>query len=380
MPPLLSQDSGSWSLEINKKASLVPAIGLPRLPRPFGSSSPIFMPIPAVVVLRLSLVLAWVATVSRSSSCWSENSTWFQAGDRAELLEGRFSMCKFESGSLLFRVARCIMDYAAGGVVGSLRSRVVDRLEGQREELEVGLGDLPLVERQTYGMLKESVEASHPQGGSGEDLFLLPEDLASLISRLVVVAIVRRPSSEMTTLPVRRVSHETFLSRRGNIGQVTHDRRGLGRGQGPHPRSPDRPELRRLQDSVDLRLDQSLEVCHRCDPFNEVFGAAELSDGALAGWFRLGSLRSLVRHASFCERRCLCARFILRVWGAGGAGPCGACSRLLRPLVLSGLRGMVPVLACSRFLQAGISGKLDRVSCSASAKGAGQAFTCVSRE
>ena len=33
-------------------------------------------------------------------------------------------------------------------------------------------------------MLKESVEASHPQGGSGEDLFLLPEDLASLISSL----------------------------------------------------------------------------------------------------------------------------------------------------------------------------------------------------
>ena len=77
----------------------------------------------------------------------SENSTWFQAGDRAELLEGRFSMCKFESGSLLFRVARCIMDYAAGGVVGSLHSRVVDRLEGQREELEVGLGDLPPLER-----------------------------------------------------------------------------------------------------------------------------------------------------------------------------------------------------------------------------------------
>ena len=54
----------------------------------------------------------------------------------------------------------------------------VDRLEGQREELEVGLGDLPLVERQMYGMLKESVEASHPQGGSGEDL-------ASLISSLL---------------------------------------------------------------------------------------------------------------------------------------------------------------------------------------------------
>ena len=56
-------------------------------------------------------------------------------------------MCKFKSGSLLFRVARGIMYYAAGGVVGSLRSRVVDRLEGQREELEVGLGDLPPLER-----------------------------------------------------------------------------------------------------------------------------------------------------------------------------------------------------------------------------------------
>ena len=60
------------------------------------------MPIPAVVVLRLSLVLAWVSAVSRSTSCWSENSARFKAGDRAEFLEGRFSVSKFESGSLLF--------------------------------------------------------------------------------------------------------------------------------------------------------------------------------------------------------------------------------------------------------------------------------------
>ena len=51
---------------------------------------------------------------------------------------------------------------AAGGVMGSLRSSVVDRLEGQREALEVGLGDLPLKERQTNGVLEESAEASHP--------------------------------------------------------------------------------------------------------------------------------------------------------------------------------------------------------------------------
>ena len=116
-----------------------PAIGLPRLPRPFGSGSPIFMPIPAVVVLRLALVLAWVAPICRSSSRRSENSTWFKAGDRAEFLEGRFSMSKFEGGSLLFRVAPCVMYYATGRVVGPLRSCVVNRLEGQREELEVGL-------------------------------------------------------------------------------------------------------------------------------------------------------------------------------------------------------------------------------------------------
>ena len=70
---------------------------------------------------------------------------------------------------------------------------------------------------------------------------------------------------------------------------------------------------------------------------------------------------------------------MLRVWGAGVPGPCGACLRLLRPLVVSGLRGMVPVPACPRLsqiviLQAGISGKLDRVSCSAPAKGTGQVF------
>ena len=46
-------------------------------------------------------------------------------------------------------------------------------------------------------------------------------------------------------------------------------------------------------------LDQSLEVCHRCDPFNEVFGAAELGDGALAGRFRLGSPRACVPDSSF---------------------------------------------------------------------------------
>ena len=126
-------------MELGEKASLMPAIGLPRLPRPFGSGSPIFMPIPAVVVLRLALVLARVAPICRSSSRRSENSTWFKAGDRAEFLEGRFSMSKFEGGSLLFRVARCVMYYATGRVVGPLRSCVVNRLEGQREELEVGL-------------------------------------------------------------------------------------------------------------------------------------------------------------------------------------------------------------------------------------------------
>ena len=84
-------------MEFGEKASLMPAIGLPRLPRPFGSGSPIFMPIPAVVVLRLALVLAWVAPICRFSSRRSENSTWFKAGDRAEFLEGRFSMSnKFE--------------------------------------------------------------------------------------------------------------------------------------------------------------------------------------------------------------------------------------------------------------------------------------------
>ena len=36
---------------------------------------------------------------------------------------------------------------------------------------------------------------------------------------LVVVAIVRRPSSEMTTFPVRRISHKTFLSRKGTLGK-----------------------------------------------------------------------------------------------------------------------------------------------------------------
>ena len=127
-------------MEFGEKASLMPAIGLPRLPRPFGSGSPIFMPIPAVVVLRLALVLARVAPICRSSSRRSENSTWFnKAGDRAEFLEARFSTSKFEGGSLLFRVARCVMYYATGRVVGPLCSCVVNRLEGQREELEVGL-------------------------------------------------------------------------------------------------------------------------------------------------------------------------------------------------------------------------------------------------
>ena len=88
------------------------------------------------------------------------------------------------------------------------------------------------------------------------------------------------------------------------------------------------PNCAACQDSVDLRLDQSLEVCHRCDPFNEVFGAAELGDGVLVGWFRLGSLRALVRHASFSGRRCLCARFILRVWGAGPVALARACCAL----------------------------------------------------
>ena len=111
-------------MEFGEKASLMPAIGLPRLPRPFGSGSPIFMPIPAVVVLRLALVLARVAPICRSSSRRSENSTWFnKAGDRAEFLEARFSTSKFEGGSLLFRVARCVMYYATGKSFWCCRAR-----------------------------------------------------------------------------------------------------------------------------------------------------------------------------------------------------------------------------------------------------------------
>ena len=53
---------------------------------------------------------------------------------------------------------------------------------------------------------------------------------------------------------------------------------------------------------------------------------------------------ALVRHTGDTGRRCLGAR----VRGAGGAGPAGTSSRLLRPLVVSGLRGVVPVLAGSR--------------------------------
>ena len=78
---------------------MIPAIGLPRLPRSFGSSSPIFMPVPAVVVLRLSLIVSWIAAVHRPTPGWGKDS-----GDCSKLLEGGFTMGEFEGGSFVFQV------------------------------------------------------------------------------------------------------------------------------------------------------------------------------------------------------------------------------------------------------------------------------------
>ena len=97
------------------------------------------------------------------------------------------------------------------------------------------------------------MEASHPQGGSGEDLFLLPEDLASLISSLGGGGYRERPSSEMTTLPLSR-SHMIV----GVLAGVS---------------------IRDLQTAPNSAACRTPWTSG--DPFNEVFGAAELGEGAL---------------------------------------------------------------------------------------------------
>ena len=64
-------------------------------------------------------------------------------------------MSKLQGCALLLSSPCGVVDDTAGGVVGSLRSSIVNRLEGQCEELEVLLGDLPLIERQADGMLEK---------------------------------------------------------------------------------------------------------------------------------------------------------------------------------------------------------------------------------
>ena len=83
------------------------------------------MPVPTIVVLRLSLIVSWIAAVHRPTPGWGKDS-----GDCSKLLEGGFAMGEFEGGSFLFQVSRSVVYDAAGGVVGSLiRSRIIDRLE-----------------------------------------------------------------------------------------------------------------------------------------------------------------------------------------------------------------------------------------------------------
>ena len=87
------------------------------------------MPVPTIVVLRLSLIVSWIAAVHRPTPGWGKDSAGFEASDRSKLLEGGFAMGEFEGGSFLFQVSRSVVYDAAGGVVGSLRSRIIDRLE-----------------------------------------------------------------------------------------------------------------------------------------------------------------------------------------------------------------------------------------------------------
>ena len=151
---------------------------------------------------------------------------------------------------------------------------------------------------------------------------------------------VRRPSSEMTTFPVR---HLLFSSR--DSRQVAHNQ--WSSGQGPEAHLPDRRELGSLEDPVHLRFDQRLEIRHRSDPLYEVLCAAQLGDGARAGRLR---------------RRGTCALMLVSLgggafapdssWGCGvSAVPArSACSGtcLLRLLVVGGLRSMMPILASAR--------------------------------